>query len=128
MLLKNKRLVYALLFLGIFLIEVIIALFVRDNFVRPYIGDLLVTVLLCSFVRVFIPDKISALPILVFAFSVLVELAQYIDVVKIFGLESSKLLSILIGRSFSFIDILCYALGCLAFFVLDNLIKKKSYS
>ena len=128
MLLKNKRLVYALLFLGIFLIEVIIALFVRDNFVRPYIGDLLVTVLLCSFVRVFIPDKISALPILVFAFSVLVELAQYIDVVKIFGLESSKLLSILIGRSFSFIDILCYALGCLAFFVLYNLIKKKSYS
>ena len=125
--LKSKRTVYALLFVALFFIEVIIALFVHDNFVRPYIGDLLVTVLLCAFLRIFIPEKIKALPIFVFLFSVLVEFAQYIDIVKLLGFENNKFLSVIIGRSFSIIDIICYALGCILFFVLDlYVISKKN--
>ncbi len=120
--LKSKRTVYALLFVALFFIEVIIALFVHDNFVRPYIGDLLVTVLLCAFLRIFIPEKIKALPIFVFVFSVLVEFAQYIDIVKLLGFENNKFLSVIIGRSFSVIDIIYYALGCILFFFLDRYI------
>lgn len=123
--LKSKRIIYALLFVALFLIEVIIALFVHDNFIRSYIGDLLVTVLLCAFLRIFIPEKIKALPIFVFIFSVLVEFAQYIDIVKLLGLENSNFLSVLIGRSFSVIDIICYGLGCILFFVLDFFLIKK---
>ena len=118
--LKSKRTVYALLFVALFFIEVIIALFVHDNFVRPYIGDLLVTILLCAFLRIFIPEKIKALPIFVFVFSVLVEFAQYIDIVKLLGFENNKFLSVIIGRSFSVIDIIYYALGCILFFFLDR--------
>ncbi len=33
----------------IFCIEVLIALYVRDNFVRPYIGDVLVVVVIILF-------------------------------------------------------------------------------
>lgn len=123
--LKSKRTVYALLFVALFFIEVIIALFVHDNFVRPYIGDLLVTVLLCAFLRIFIPEKIKALPIFVFVFSVLVEFAQYIDIVKLFGFENNKFLSVIIGRSFSVIDIIYYALGCILFFFLDRYVISK---
>ena len=126
--LKRKRIIYAVLFLSVFLTEVIIALFIKDNFVRPYIGDLLVTVLLCAFCRIFIPEKISALPILVFVFSVMVEILQYIDIVKILGFENNSILSVLIGRSFSFVDIIYYAIGCLTFFILDKFFINKRNS
>ena len=120
--LKSKRIVYALLFAALFFTEVIIALFVHDNFIRSYIGDLLVTVLLCSFLRIFIPEKIKALPIFVFIFSVLVEFAQYIDIVKLLGAQNNKFLSVIVGRYFSVIDIICYALGCILFLILDRYI------
>ena len=85
----------------------------------------MVTVLLCAFCRIFIPEKISALPILVFVFSVMVEILQYIDIVKILGFENNSILSVLIGRSFSFVDIICYAIGCLTFFILDKFFINK---
>ena len=122
---KSKRTVYAVMFIVIFLIEVIIALFIKDKFIRPYVGDLLVTVLLCALIRIFIPSKISALPIFVFLFSVLVEFAQYVDIVELLGFENSKVLSVLVGRSFSVIDIVCYALGCILFFLADFFLIKK---
>ena len=122
---KNIKTVYAVMFFGLLLTEIIIALFIKDNFIRPYIGDLLVTVLICSFCRIFIPKKVVALPIYVFAFSIIVEFAQHIDIVKILGLQNIRFLSILIGRSFSMVDILCYALGCLVFFIIDKFLIKK---
>lgn len=51
----EKRIFYIISFLMIFCIEVLIALYVRDSFVRPYMGDALVVVLVYSFVRIFIP-------------------------------------------------------------------------
>ena len=49
----KKRIFYIISFLVIFCIEVLIALYVRDNFVRPYVGDVLVVVLVYSFVILF---------------------------------------------------------------------------
>lgn len=41
----KKRIFYIISFLVIFCIEVFIALYVRDSFIRPYMGDALVVVL-----------------------------------------------------------------------------------
>ena len=41
----KKRFFYIISFLVIFCIEVLIALYVRDCFIRPYVGDMLVVVL-----------------------------------------------------------------------------------
>ena len=49
----NKRTAYLLATVLIFLLELFIALFVRDNFIRPYVGDILVVVLVYTCVRVF---------------------------------------------------------------------------
>ena len=122
--LKKPRMLYALLFCGVFLTEMIIALFVKDNFIRPYVGDILVTVLICSFFRVFFPRKVTALPVYVLLFAVAVEVGQYFDMVKIMGLESSKLFSVLLGRTFSIADIGCYAIGCALSFVVDRVIRR----
>lgn len=118
--LKKSRATYAVAFGVLLFIEIIIALFVHDAFVRPYIGDVLVTVLLCCLCRIIIPKGVSALPIYVFVFAVLVELAQYVKVVKLLGLENNAFFSTIIGTTFSFVDILCYAAGCLAFLVAEK--------
>ncbi len=118
--LKKSRATYAVAFGVLLFIEIIIALFVHDAFVRPYIGDVLVTVLLCCLCRIIIPKGVSALPIYVFVFAVLVELAQYVNVVKLLGLENNAFFSTIIGTTFSFVDILCYAVGCLAFWVAEK--------
>ena len=124
--LRKHRITYALMFVAILLIEVLIALFVRDKLVRPYVGDVLVAVLICCLCRVFITNKAPALPVYVFAFTTTVEVAQYFDVVKLLGLENNKLVSTLLGRTFSVADILCYAIGCLGFYLVEKAVRKYS--
>lgn len=123
---RKQRILYALMFIGILLVEILIALFVRDKFVRPYVGDVLVAVLICCFCAVCIPNRATALPIYVFLFATAVEVTQYFDIVKLLGLENNKLISILLGRTFSVTDILCYAVGCLGFYLIEKIVRKYS--
>ncbi len=67
----KKRIFYIISFLVIFCIEVLIALYVRDRFIRPYVGDMLVVVLVYSFVRIFLPTGIPRMPFYVFLLPVL---------------------------------------------------------
>ena len=117
---KKRRVMYMFLFIVLLCVEVCIALFVHDDFVRPYIGDALVTVLLCCMCRIVIPKGVPVLPLYVFVFAVLVEAAQYIDIVKLLGWENHAFLSTIIGRTFSWVDIVCYGTGCLAFWLIEK--------
>lgn len=117
---RKRRILYAIIFITLLCVELCIALFVRDDFVRPYIGDVLVTVLLCCLCRIAVPKGVPALPAYVFLFAALVEAAQYIDVVKLLGWEDNAILSTLIGRTFSWADILCYGVGCVAFWAAEK--------
>lgn len=69
----KRRGIYAIAFVLLLVTEVLIALFVRDRFIRPYGGDILVTVLICCFVRILFPERIKLLPLLVFLFAAAVE-------------------------------------------------------
>lgn len=109
---KNRRVPYFLAFLAILATEICIALFVHDAFVRPYVGDLLVTVLLCCLCRAIFPGFAPALP--VFLFAVAVEVGQWLGLTERLGLEGS-VLGIILGSTFDWKDILCYGLGCLLF-------------
>ncbi len=117
------RITYIIFFLVILITEICIALFIHDDFIRPYVGDVLVTVLICSFLRIFIPEGVRLLPAYVFIFSAVVEIAQYFDIVKILGLQDNRILSTLIGRTFSLLDLLCYAVGCILFFCISVLVQ-----
>lgn len=116
---KKRRITYAALFVIIFLIELYIALYVHDDFVRPYIGDVFVTALICCFCRIFIPKGVKALPVYVLIFSFLVETAQYFNVVTLLGLQDNALACTVIGTSFSHIDLVCYAVGCAFFWLAE---------
>ena len=123
---KNKRILYGSVFCGLLGIEVCIALFINDSFIRPYVGDMLVTLLLCCLCRVIIPSKLHLLPLYVFAFAACVEIGQYFDLVALLGLADNRFLSVLMGRTFSWLDLLCYAVGCVAAFLLDQIVLKSA--
>ncbi|MBQ7108355.1 MAG: DUF2809 domain-containing protein [Clostridia bacterium] len=120
---KKVRIVYAGLFCALFFIEVCIALFVRDNFIRPYVGDVLVTILLCCLCRTIIPKSVSALPVYVFVFAALVEVAQYFNIVKLLGLENNTVISTIVGTTFSSVDLICYGVGCLLFWLAEKAVN-----
>ena len=122
---SKLRIGYGLLFLLLLLVEICIALFVHDRFLRPYFGDVLVTVLLCCLCRVLIPKGVALLPVYVFLFATVVEISQYFDLVKLLGLDGSRFLSTIMGRSFSVWDLVCYAAGCALSFVIDCLMNCK---
>ena len=117
---KKQRIPYAASFILIFLIEVYIALYVHDDFVRPYIGDVLVTMLICAFCRIFFPKGLRSLPVYVLLFAMAVETAQYFQLVTILGLQDNALACTVIGTSFSHIDLACYTAGCCLFWVAEQ--------
>ena len=125
---RNRRIVYLLIFCGLLAVEVCIALFVNDAFIRPYVGDMLVTLLLCSLCRVIVPNQVRLLPLYVFIFAACVEVSQYFDLVALLGLADNRILSIALGRTFSGMDIVCYGVGCVAAFFLDQILIKKCVS
>lgn len=122
---RKRRLVYLLAFFAVFLTEVCIALFVRDDFIRPYGGDVLVTVLICCFVRIFFPTGVKLLPVWVFLFAAAVEIGQYFDFVALLGLGDSRFFRILLGSTFSWADLVCYAAGCAVFALTEFLITHR---
>ena len=120
-----KRSVNAALFFILLAVEICIALFVRDRFVRPYLGDVLVVVLLYFFFRIFIPQGFPFLPAAVFLFAALTEVLQYVRVVEWLGLLESRFFSTLIGTTFDWKDIVCYAAGCLLTGVYEYGMRKR---
>lgn len=119
-----NRLVYAVLFVILLLSEILIGLFVHDSFVRPYVGDTLVVILLWALVRIIIPEKAVWLSGPIFAFAVLVELSQIIPLVDLLGIDN-KLIRTLMGTSFAVGDLLAYAAGCLITFIIDIHVFRK---
>ncbi len=122
---NNLRLAYSFVFVIILAVEVLIALFVRDRFIRPYGGDVLVTILICCFGRIFFPDKMRLLSLWVFLFAAAIEVGQYFNFVELMGLQDITFFQIVLGSTFSFADLICYAAGCILFFVSEKLIRKQ---
>lgn len=110
---KKLRIRYLIIFVLLFIIETLIAIFVHDSFIRPYVGDVLVVVLIYFAVRIIIPMKIKLLPLYIFIFAAGVEVLQYFKLIKLLGLEGNRLAKIILGSTFDIGDIICYFVGCL---------------
>lgn len=100
-------------FLALFALEVFIALFVKDRIIRPYIGDVLVVVLIYYFCASFIRVPKVALLIAVLLFAYSVEIAQYFNLITHLGLDHSRFWTIVIGNSYHWLDMLSYTVGAL---------------
>lgn len=116
---------YLLLSLFLFTVEVLIATIWKDIFfVRAYLGDVIVVFLLYTLVKSFLIVDDIKLVLGLFIFSCLVEFAQYFSLATKLGFQPGSLMYIVIGNSFSWIDILCYAAGCVILLAINQLQKK----
>ena len=111
---------YFTLALLIFITEVLIALFVKDSFIRPYFGDFLVVILLCCMVRSFLEIAVPNVVAGVLLFCYLIETLQYLQIVERLGLSGSSLARTLIGTDFAWMDMLAYTLGAAAIFLIER--------
>lgn len=102
---------YFFLTVFIFVVEIVIALYIHDKLIRPYIGDLLVVTLIYCFLKSFLNARVLPVALFVFAFACFVELLQYLNIVEVLRLNHSKVARIVIGTSFSWEDLFAYALG-----------------
>lgn len=121
---RKKRIAYFVATVILFGIELLIALFVHDRFIRPYVGDVLVVVLLYTFVRIFVPEGVRLLPLYIFVFAAGVEVLQYFRIAEVLGLSDNRIMSVIIGSVFDWKDVVCYGVGCAVIGVYE-VIKEK---
>lgn len=106
-----SRKTYFGVFVGILIVEICIALFVRDAFIRPYFGDYLATILVYVAIRGFTNLSVLKSLIVSLLISYLVEIFQAVNVLGITGLSSNKTVSVIMGSSFDWGDMLGYTIA-----------------
>ncbi len=100
------------------LLEIAIAQFFKDYFIRGFLGDVVVIPLLYYFIRFFLQKNIKRLKEYIVLVAFCVEFIQYSKIIEQFTIHSS-LLKIVLGSTFDTWDLLAYCLGYI-------LIKKHS--
>ncbi|MCR4702939.1 MAG: DUF2809 domain-containing protein [Saccharofermentans sp.] len=122
----NKRITFAFISLLLLGIEILIGLFAH-GWIRSYLGDVLVVILIYTLVRtasINKPSKWYVLPTAILIFSFAVEFLQLWGFCDRFGIEN-RLLRIIIGTGFSYIDLICYVIGLLPCYLVEYLRGKQ---
>jgi len=123
MLTFNKN--YLLLTIIIFAIEVCIALFIKDTLIRPFIGDVLVVILIYCFFRIFLQVSAWKLAFGVLLFACAIEILQYFDYVKLLHLENNRVISVILGRTFEWLDFAAYLTGFLIILGVEKIVQSR---
>ena len=101
---------HALLSVGLLLVELLIAAFAH-GWLRNFVGDVLVVVLLYCALHAFLKLPVVASAIGVFCFAVCIEIAQFLRLPQLLGLQKGSRLGIAVGATFDWMDVLAYLLG-----------------
>lgn len=102
---------YAIATVLVFLIEVLIALYVRDSFVRPYGGDILAVVFVYLGFRAITTMGVGTAAFAAFGVAFLVEIAQALNIITLIGLADNQIARVVLGTSFAWGDIAAYLAG-----------------
>ncbi len=109
----------------LFIVEVSIAIFVHDKFIRPFAGDFLVVIMLYCGVKSFIVNNVFVVALSVLLFAYFIELLQYLKLIRYIGLQHSRLANIILGKYFTWHDIISYTLGIIAVLCTEKWFLKK---
>ena len=117
--------IYFTLFTLLFIVEVLIAIYVKDHFFRAYFGDVLVVILIYCFVLSFLKVAKIKTAICVLIFSFAVEWSQYFNLVGHLGLQNNKLANVVMGNSYAFEDLICYVVGIVFVLFVEEIVKTR---
>ena len=111
---------YFLLSLLLFLIEIAIAKYVM-GWIRSYLGDVLVIMLIYSAVMTIIKlnKKVVVLLTLILAFAI--EFSQYFKLAELLGFEKGSIAYIVLGNTFSVEDLICYLVGGFVILIIESM-------
>lgn len=110
---------YALVFAALLVVEILIALFVKNEMIRGSFGDVLVVGLIyCFLMTLFDFSRLKTI-IAVGVFAILVEASQAFDLVGKLNLQDNKLASTVLGTTFDMTDIWAYVAGCALIYMLE---------
>ena len=108
----------------LFIVEVLIATkLAYIDWLRAYFGDVLVVILIYTFIQSFFDFDKTKTIIGVFLFACAIEFAQYFHFAELLGFKDNKIAMIVLGNSFSWIDILCYVIGSFCIFTFNKFLK-----
>jgi len=120
----SARAVYALVAAAIFAIEVLIALFVKDGLVRPYVGDVLAVALVYAALRAV--TRLGVIPAIGIALLIAtaVEVAQLLNLLGALGLNNNRIARIVLGGAFDWLDFAAYTTGAALIIAVEALRKR----
>ncbi|WP_196588346.1 DUF2809 domain-containing protein [Aliivibrio fischeri] len=102
------RLLTGLLILALL---IVIAVFVEDDFIRPFLGDVLVIMCLYYLINSVINMTSERLALMVVSLAFIIEIAQYFDTLTLLGLNQYTALRIIFGATFDWMDFIAYTIG-----------------
>lgn len=115
---------YFTIFTLLLVTEIAIAVFHFHNWIRYYLGDVLVIPLLYCLVRMVSKLSVKAATIIVLCIAFISEILQYLQIDKFLKIKNEIIL-ILIGTSFSYIDLIAYALGIIPIYFIEKFRTQK---
>jgi hypothetical protein len=95
----------------LFAIETLIALYVRDSFVRPYVGDVLAVALVYTALRAVTPLGVYQALALTLAIALAIEVSQALNLLGTLGLGDNAVARTVLGGVFDWADLAAYAVG-----------------
>ncbi|MGS0680698.1 ribosomal maturation YjgA family protein [Shewanella sp. 125m-7] len=107
------------------LLLIVIAVFARDAFIRPILGDVLVVVWLYYCLSSFINLPAQTLVMVTVLIAFAVEFAQYLHLAKLLGLQPSSVLSVILGATFDWLDLGAYLVGAATCVITERILSNK---
>lgn len=112
---------YFLSFLILFIIEVLIALFLKSGFIRHTFGDVLVVILIYCFVKSFVDIKPLPLALGVLLFAFIIEFLQLGNLLEFLHLQNNPIAILVLGSTFQITDLITYTVGIVFVLMFENL-------
>ena len=119
---------YFLAAFALFITEFLIARFINGGFIRNVLGDYLVVFLIYYFLFSFYKWQKFKLAVFVLLLAYLIEILQYVKILKILGIPKSTFTDMILGSSFDWLDMLAYTLAFLSLVFMQRILQKKDAS
>lgn len=100
--------------------EILIAIFAKDEFIRPIFGDYLAALFVFYALATFMKISENKTALISLFICYFIEGLQFLNVLELLNLEKYTVLKIVLGTSFSWMDMLAYTLGIATVVILHN--------
>ena len=115
---------YFILSVVLLALEIVIAVYAHDAYIRPFAGDFFVVMLIYCFIRSFAGYNVNRTLIGVLLFAYVLEVLQYFHIVNLLRVQDVAAARIMIGTNFAWTDMLMYTLGVLLAWLIERRLKR----